>query len=668
MADPSRVVLTQITADGACRPLPWQRVTEQIDAAQHAGRKTVTFVGHEPTRSPHLVKAVAAATNLGLRTILETNGLFLDDQKNLKMLINHGLSGICFEYDPAAPSNLVLEGLANAQIPNLTRILKIPLARSPEVAELARQHGTSVIATGPTTGAVEHAQIADELARACADADVPFETNVAASPATASGSPSPLSVYDPGFAARGLVTPRLAVGWTNDPSPLILDERLQLAAQGAPDVNAPFCQGGTGKVAHTKGEACEPCPIARGCGGSVVAPSPLPAWSPPSGMRIQVHAPYMGDVPLICSTLPALVQALNASGAQASLHTPWDLHWHEHDMTWVPSHPWWQRAARWTQRWVMQVGPLEYAPPPGRLPHPLRGRHLAEMDEIAKEHYQTLDLSETDVVVVPGFDHAARLMAHPTCGPDTRIVVADFHMLDGIDSLPKQWDRLVIHSCFPRFAHVYRTKKVPLERVLWRPYPIHPGHYPSVRRPGECDTIFAGGRHRRADETLLTAATHLPPSTHEISFLTNATIHATASPHAGPIRPRPTVEFMEFLHRLGDSRFAIVPLHPSPKHAAGITGVALAQAMGRPVVATASGGTVDHCRHGVDSLLVDPHDDAALAAAIHQLDSDPALLEKLSAGAARAAMRASVATWADEILGRVDPGPRIAPSGVYNAW
>ena len=47
---------------------------------------------------------------------------------------------------------------------------------------------------------------------------------------------------------------------------------------------------------------------------------------------------------------------------------------------------------------------------------------------------------------------------------------------------------------------------------------------------------------------------------------------------------------------------------------------------------------------------------------------DALFLEKLSAGAARAAMRASVATWADEILGRVDPGPRNAPSGVYNAW
>ena len=59
-----------------------------------------------------------------------------------------------------------------------------------------------------------------------------------------------------------------------------------------------------------------------------------------------------------------------------------------------------------------------------------------------------------------------------------------------------------------------------------------------------------------------------------------------------------------------------------------------AMACGRPVVATRTGGIPEAVHDGVNGLLVPPHDDAALAAAIVRLLQDDALRERLG-GAAR---------------------------------
>jgi glycosyltransferase involved in cell wall biosynthesis len=62
-------------------------------------------------------------------------------------------------------------------------------------------------------------------------------------------------------------------------------------------------------------------------------------------------------------------------------------------------------------------------------------------------------------------------------------------------------------------------------------------------------------------------------------------------------------------------------------------GVACAEAMayGRPVVASAVGGLLDHVEDGVTGLLVPPRDPAALRAALERLLGDPALRERLGA-------------------------------------
>jgi glycosyltransferase involved in cell wall biosynthesis len=54
---------------------------------------------------------------------------------------------------------------------------------------------------------------------------------------------------------------------------------------------------------------------------------------------------------------------------------------------------------------------------------------------------------------------------------------------------------------------------------------------------------------------------------------------------------------------------------------------------GRPVIGTRSGGTPELVTEGMDGLLVEPDDPAALAAAIARVGRDPALLARLSRAA-----------------------------------
>ncbi len=75
-----------------------------------------------------------------------------------------------------------------------------------------------------------------------------------------------------------------------------------------------------------------------------------------------------------------------------------------------------------------------------------------------------------------------------------------------------------------------------------------------------------------------------------------------------------------------------------------------ALAAGAPVVATAVGGVPEVVRDGENGVLVPPGDAAALAAAVERLRSDPALRERLAAGAA-----ASVGELREErLLARVE--------------
>lgn len=91
-----------------------------------------------------------------------------------------------------------------------------------------------------------------------------------------------------------------------------------------------------------------------------------------------------------------------------------------------------------------------------------------------------------------------------------------------------------------------------------------------------------------------------------------------------------------------------------------------AMAVGRPVVATATGGAAEYLRHGVNCLLVAPGDPRELADAVGRLAADPALRAGLVEGGQATAARFTAAAFDAQIedgLRAVLSGSRGRPHG-----
>lgn len=75
-----------------------------------------------------------------------------------------------------------------------------------------------------------------------------------------------------------------------------------------------------------------------------------------------------------------------------------------------------------------------------------------------------------------------------------------------------------------------------------------------------------------------------------------------------------------------------------------------AMAVGRPVIATGTGGSAEYLRGGENALIVPKEDPAALRAAIERLRDDPALRTRLVAGGRATAARFTEAAWTARIV------------------
>ncbi len=394
------------------------------------------------------------------------------------------------------------------------------------------------------------------------------------------------------------------------------DLALQLACWRCPPVDLPPSLGGLAAEPPSDG------PWAR------ADATPLPVWTPAPGRRVGVIDPPIHDVTMTLSTLPALARALTARGADVR----WLSAWGALDEVRLVTSGAQRRAA------------LDAA-------HGSRERFVA-----------SLDLAGLDLVVAPNWDIADEVLAHPTLDAHTRVVVADFHMLHGIDRWRDRFvpagthpaevdwwpsDRVHVHACFPAYARLYGFNHVPQRQILWRPYPLDTTSFSPGPPPPDCDSIFAGGNQGRDWRGLTQAAERLSADGHPIRLYTR---HAPPGTLPPPLRWMGTVDLSVFFERLSHSRFAVIPVAWSPNIAAGLTVITMALAAGRPVISTLTGGTLDHLRHGEDALLVPPGRPDLLAKAIERLDGDDALLRRLSEGALRAAKRISVKCWADELL------------------
>lgn len=89
-----------------------------------------------------------------------------------------------------------------------------------------------------------------------------------------------------------------------------------------------------------------------------------------------------------------------------------------------------------------------------------------------------------------------------------------------------------------------------------------------------------------------------------------------------------------------------------------------AMAVGRPVVATGTGGSAEYLADGVNALLVPPGDPAALRATLGRLAADDALRARLVAGGRATAAQHTEAAWVARVVALAE---RVADGGAQSA-
>lgn len=90
---------------------------EVLDRLQQAGTEKVTFVGGEPTMCPHLPVLIKHAKEIGLVTMLVTNGTKLDPAYRAQIVPY--LDWVSLSIDAADPDTMALMGRGNAKFHGL---------------------------------------------------------------------------------------------------------------------------------------------------------------------------------------------------------------------------------------------------------------------------------------------------------------------------------------------------------------------------------------------------------------------------------------------------------------------------------------------------------------------------------------------------------------------
>ncbi len=150
---------------------------------------------------------------------------------------------------------------------------------------------------------------------------------------------------------------------------------------------------------------------------------------------------------------------------------------------------------------------------------------------------------------------------------------------------------------------------------------------PSLR-PGNDGTVVSIGRTLRDLDTLIEAARHIRAPVVIVAGRRDRMPAALPS-NVQVLREISLKKSHELLSR---SAVAAAPLLPAER-STGQVFVFEAMAMGKPVVATRSLGTIDYVRDGENGLLVEAGDAPGLASAVNRLLEDSALARRLASAA-----------------------------------
>jgi hypothetical protein len=673
---PGLLAFFDAAASGA--PRSWAELEQEIAAFGAADLADVRFGGGEPTQSPHLLLALQACRKASLRVALDTDARVLGTGERAALLRDAGLSRIFVRLSGSSakthdavhgPSAFTqtLRGARRAKQAGLLVDLVFLLDRQnaaelPGAVELARALSVNALRLeladdASTTlseellGAVLDAVRASLLLQVRLKKAATFPAISADDVLSRSRQALDSLVYalfESGFVDRPRL-PLYALG--GDGQTAGFASALQraggvselchtLAAWGAPLVDLPACLGGQGtprperaKAESVKHARCAGCPLDAQCRGADAA------------LGATVHS----------LMAPRHEWLAKPHGPRAELLGLESVAPHERDRTYVLLAEELARLGLSTTRTVADADAASAAEPP-----PLR--IFANFASLAK--------------------NLPQLKGDGGAG-----VVLDFHLLNGIDELraacgaaepanqgaggrrraPLAWPSNVgVVSCFPGYATLYQRAGVPLDCISWRSYPLHLGPGPQPLPVLEAKSIACGGNHLR-DWATFDAAMQLSRGSLPIEAFGETDLNPT------PTRARyhGEVPMEEFWSALAQSRFVIVPLYLDWRRAAGISVIAMAMALGRPIIASRIPAAEDHLVHGEDSLLVPPGNARALAEAMDLLEHDASLCERLAAGARKnreKLLPSGLARWL--VHGTPPPsasGLSAAP-GPYRAW
>ncbi len=148
-----------------------------------------------------------------------------------------------------------------------------------------------------------------------------------------------------------------------------------------------------------------------------------------------------------------------------------------------------------------------------------------------------------------------------------------------------------------------------------------------------CDgPILSAGVAKRDYGTLITALAELPECSAELFMSSKygdtlkSEIHVPAPQQVMIKEWVPEEELIRRIHR---THFVAVPLVDTTHTGAGITAVLEASALGKAVIATATGGMRTFVKDGETGILVPPYDIEAWRTAIHRLWSQPELAHQM---------------------------------------
>jgi glycosyltransferase involved in cell wall biosynthesis len=282
---------------------------------------------------------------------------------------------------------------------------------------------------------------------------------------------------------------------------------------------------------------------------------------------------------------------------------------------------------------------VEIADPTPWPLNPLSGRHSFYQSIDPYRAFKTLLLRRSYDLVIVGQDGGAAILVllRRLVGFRTPILIWDlspavrWRLRQRIQdfTLPRIDGILAIHSGQASYIAQRWGSRIPVSVVgysidtnFWHPRYNEPGEY-----------ILSVGDDPGRDYPTLVAAMQGVPNALIVRTRQAVPLDAAG---AAPIRlTTERLDFVAYRKLFARSRFIVLPLKPHTLNASGITTLAEASAMGKPIIITDSDGVRDFLATEENCLTVPAGDADALRAAILRLLREPETCERLGRNARR---------------------------------